>query len=187
MVELLYEAGLPEGVLQLVHGGKEVVEALLQHPLIKAISFVGSSPIAKLIYTEGAARGKRVQALGGAKNHLVVMPDADLPKTVDAIISSSFGAAGERCLAGSVLVPVGDVAEPLLSLLVEKTNALRLGDGLESGINVGPVIGAEHRKKILSYIDKGLAEGAVPLCDGRTVPGVNPGRRVRWGRLSSTT
>jgi malonate-semialdehyde dehydrogenase (acetylating) / methylmalonate-semialdehyde dehydrogenase len=173
MVELLIEAGIPEGVLQLVHGGKEVVEALLQHPLIKAISFVGSSPIAKLIYTEGAARGKRVQALGGAKNHLVVMPDADLPKTVDAIISSSFGAAGERCLAGSVLVPVGDVAEPLLKLLVEKTNALKLGDGLNSSIDIGPVIGAEHRKKILGYIEKGVAEGAVPLCDGRTVPGVN--------------
>jgi malonate-semialdehyde dehydrogenase (acetylating)/methylmalonate-semialdehyde dehydrogenase len=174
MVELLYEAGLPEGVLQLIHGGKEVVEALLQHPLIKAISFVGSSPIAKLIYTEGAARGKRVQALGGAKNQLVVMPDADLPKTVDAILSSSFGAAGERCLAGSVLVPVGEVAEPLLKLLVEKTSALRFGDGLEPGINVGPVIGADHRKKILSYIDKGLAEGAIALCDGRSVPGTNP-------------
>jgi len=172
--ELLMEAGVPEGVFQLIHGGREVVEALLAHPLIKAISFVGSSPIAKLIYTQGAAQGKRVQALGGAKNHLVVMPDADLPKTVEAILSSSFGAAGERCLAGSVLVPVGDVAEPLLKLLVEKTNALKLGDGLAAGTDIGPVVGAEHRQKILGYIEKGVAEGAVPLTDGRTVPFANP-------------
>jgi malonate-semialdehyde dehydrogenase (acetylating) / methylmalonate-semialdehyde dehydrogenase len=172
--ELLLEAGIPEGVFQLIHGGQETVEALLCHPLIKAISFVGSSPVAKSIYTEGAAHGKRVQALGGAKNHLVVMPDADIPKTVDAIISSAFGAAGERCLAGSVLVPVGDVAGPLLNLLVEQTNALRLGDGLDSKVDVGPVIGAEHRKKILGYIEKGVSEGAVPLCDGRTVSGAHP-------------
>lgn len=175
MAELFVEAGIPEGVFQLIHGGREVVEAFIAHPLIKAISFVGSSPIAKLVYKEGAAHGKRVQALGGAKNHLVVMPDADLPKTVDAILSSSFGAAGERCLAGSVLVPVGDVAEPLLKLLVEKTTALRFGDGLEPGTNVGPVIGADHRKKIIGYIEKGVAEGATPLCDGRTsVPHANP-------------
>lgn len=174
MVEIFYEAGLPEGVLQLIHGGKEVVDALLQHPLVKAISFVGSSPIAKLVYTQGAAHGKRVQALGGAKNHLVVMPDADLPRTVDAILSSAFGAAGERCLAGSVLVPVGTVAEPLLKLLVEKAGALRFGDGLEPGMNVGPVIGVDHRKKILGHIEKGINEGAVPLCDGRTITGTNP-------------
>jgi malonate-semialdehyde dehydrogenase (acetylating)/methylmalonate-semialdehyde dehydrogenase len=175
MTELFIEAGIPEGVFQLIHGGKEVVEALLAHPLIKAISFVGSSPVAKLVYKEGAAHGKRVQALGGAKNHLVVMPDADLPRTVDAILSSSFGAAGERCLAGSVLVPVGDVAEPLLKLLVEKATALRFGDGLESGVNVGPVIGPDHRKKIVSYIEKGIAEGATALCDGRNnIPGTNP-------------
>ncbi len=171
--ELLMEAGLPENVFQIIHGGREVVEALLRHPLIKAISFVGSSPVAKLVYKEGAANGKRMQALGGAKNHLVVMPDADLPKTVDAILSAAFGAAGERCLAGSVVVPVGDVAEPLLKLLVEKTNALRVGDGLQAGVDMGPVIGAEHRKKILGYIDKGVEEGAVPVCDGRKVSGVD--------------
>lgn len=175
MAELLIEAGLPEGVFQLIHGGRDVVEAFITHPLIKAISFVGSSPIAKLVYQEGAAHGKRVQALGGAKNHLVVMPDADLPKTVDAILSSSFGAAGERCLAGSVLVPVGEVAEPLLKLLIEKATSLRFGDGLEPGMQVGPVIGAEHRKKIVGYIEKGVAEGAIPLCDGRTnLPQANP-------------
>lgn len=172
--ELFIEAGVPEGVFQLVHGGREVVEALLNHPLIKGISFVGSSPVAKLVYQAGTAAGKRVQALGGAKNHLVVMPDADLPKTVEAILSSAFGAAGERCLAGSVVVPVGDVAGPLLELLVEKTRALRVGDGSKAGVDMGPVIGAEHRKKILSYIDKGIDEGAVALCDGRGTKATDP-------------
>lgn len=167
--ELLLEAGIPEGVFQLIHGGREVVEALLHHPLIKAISFVGSSPIAKLVYQAGAAAGKRVQALGGAKNHLVVMPDADLPRTVDAILGSAFGAAGERCLAGSVVVPVGEAAEPLLKLLVDKTRALRVGDGSKAGTDMGPVIGPEHRQKILGYIEKGIEEGAVPLCDGRAL------------------
>ena len=165
--ELLLEVGLPENVFQLIHGGREVVEALLAHPLIKAISFVGSSPIAKLVYTQAAAAGKRVQALGGAKNHLVVMPDADLPKTVEAILSSSFGAAGQRCLAGSVLVPVGDVAEPLLKLLAEKASALHMGDGLDPNVTLGPIVGADQQKKILSYIDKGIAEGAQLLLDGR--------------------
>jgi malonate-semialdehyde dehydrogenase (acetylating)/methylmalonate-semialdehyde dehydrogenase len=169
VVELLLEAGLPEGVIQLVHGGREVVEALLAHPLIKAISFVGSSPVAKIVYKEAAAHGKRVQALGGAKNHLVVMPDADLPQTVEAILSSAFGAAGQRCLAGSVLVPVGDVAEPLLDLLVKKASALRVGDGLESGVEVGPLVGADQKKRVVGYIEKGVAEGAQVLCDGRFV------------------
>lgn len=172
--ELLIEAGIPEGVFQLIHGGREVVEALLHHPLIKAISFVGSSPIAKLVYQTGTAAGKRVQALGGAKNHLVVMPDADLPKTVDAILGSAFGAAGERCLAGSVVVPVGDVAGPLLQLLVDKTQELRVGDGSKTGVDMGPVISADHRKKILGYIEKGIDEGAVPLCDGRALKATDP-------------
>jgi malonate-semialdehyde dehydrogenase (acetylating) / methylmalonate-semialdehyde dehydrogenase len=169
VVELLVEAGLPEGVIQLVHGGREVVEALLAHPLIKAISFVGSSPVAKIVYREAAAHGKRVQALGGAKNHLVVMPDADLPQTVDAILSSAFGAAGQRCLAGSVLVPVGDVAEPLLDLLVKKASALCVGDGMESGVHVGPLVGGDQKKRVVGYIEKGIAEGAQVLCDGRSV------------------
>ncbi len=169
VVELLLEAGLPAGVIQLVHGGREVVEALLQHPLIRAISFVGSSAVAKIVYKEAAAHGKRVQALGGAKNHLVVMPDADLPQTVDAILSSAFGAAGQRCLAGSVLVPVGEVAEPLLDLLVKKASALRVGDGLQAGVEVGPLVAADQKKRVLGYIEKGIAEGAKPLCDGRQV------------------
>jgi malonate-semialdehyde dehydrogenase (acetylating)/methylmalonate-semialdehyde dehydrogenase len=169
VVELLLEAGLPAGVIQLVHGGREVVEALLAHPLIKAISFVGSSPVAKIVYKEAAAHGKRVQALGGAKNHLVVMPDADLPQTVDAIMGSAFGAAGQRCLAGSVLVPVGDVAEPLLDLLVKKAKALPVGDPLEVGIQVGPLVSEDQKKRVLGYIEKGVAEGAKAICDGRSV------------------
>jgi malonate-semialdehyde dehydrogenase (acetylating)/methylmalonate-semialdehyde dehydrogenase len=169
VVELLLEAGLPAGVIQLVHGGREVVEALLAHPLIKAISFVGSSPVAKIVYKEAAAHGKRVQALGGAKNHLVVMPDADLPQTVDAIMGSAFGAAGQRCLAGSVLVPVGDVAEPLLDLLVKKAKALTVGDPLEVGIQVGPLVSEDQKKRVLGYIEKGVAEGAKAICDGRSV------------------
>lgn len=164
--ELLLEAGIPEGVFQILHGGREVVDALLGHPLVRAISFVGSSPVAKQIYKSAAAEGKRVQALGGAKNHLVVMPDADMPKAVDAILSSAFGAAGERCLAGSVLVPVGEAAEPLLQLLVEKTKKLSVGDGLIETTDMGPVITPEHRDRILSYIKKGVEEGAVPLCTG---------------------
>ena len=152
-----------------MHGGKEAVDALLAHPLIKAVSFVGSSPVAKHVYQTAASNGKRVQALGGAKNHLVVMPDADLPKTVEAIIGSAFGAAGERCLAGSVLVTVGAVAEPLLELLLEKTNAIQVGDGSEAATGMGPVVTAEHRKRILHYIETGVSEGATPICDGRMV------------------
>ena len=165
--ELLVEAGVPQGVFQIIHGGKEAVDALMHHPLVKAVSFVGSTPIAKYIYTTSSAQGKRVQALGGAKNHLVVMPDADMPKTVEAIISSAFGAAGERCLAGSVLVPVGDAAEPLLKLLTERTNEILVGDGSKEGMGMGPVVTSDHRRKILGYIEKGVEEGATIRCDGR--------------------
>jgi malonate-semialdehyde dehydrogenase (acetylating)/methylmalonate-semialdehyde dehydrogenase len=166
-IELLHDAGLPPGVLNLVHGGKEAVDALLHHPLVKAVSFVGSTPIAKYIYTTAAAEGKRVQALGGAKNHLVVMADADMPKTVEAIIGSAFGAAGERCLAGSVLVPVGDAAGPLLDLLVKRTQSLAVGDGSRNGIEMGPLVTGDHCAKVAGYVDKGVAEGATPLVDGR--------------------
>jgi malonate-semialdehyde dehydrogenase (acetylating)/methylmalonate-semialdehyde dehydrogenase len=165
--ELLHDAGLPEGVFNLIHGDKVAVDALMQHPLIRAISFVGSTPVAKYIYEQSAKYGKRVQALGGAKNHLVVTPGANLEKTVEAIISSAFGAAGERCLAGSVLVPVGEVAQPLLDLLLEKTKSMRVGDGLEAGVEMGPLVTSDHRKKVVGYIEKGVAEGAKPLCDGR--------------------
>jgi malonate-semialdehyde dehydrogenase (acetylating)/methylmalonate-semialdehyde dehydrogenase len=174
-VELLHEAGLPPGVLNLVHGGKEAVDALLHHPLVRGVSFVGSTPVAKYIYATAAAEGKRVQALGGAKNHLVVMPDADMPKTVEAIIGSAFGAAGERCLAGSVLVAVGDAAAPLLDLLTKRTRALAVGDGSQAGVEMGPLVTADHRKRVAGYIEKGVAEGATSLCDGREVQNAGGG------------
>jgi malonate-semialdehyde dehydrogenase (acetylating)/methylmalonate-semialdehyde dehydrogenase len=166
---LLHEAGLPDGVFNLLHGDKVAVDALLRHPLVRAVSFVGSTPVAKYIYQTAAAEGKRVQALGGAKNHLVVMPDADLPKTVEAIIGSAFGAAGERCLAGSVLVTIGDVADPLLQLLSQKVGAMKVGDGSEKGVEMGPLVTKDHKARVEGYIEKGVAEGAKPLVDGRTL------------------
>ncbi len=172
---LLHEAGLPEGVFNLIHGDKVAVDALLHHPLVRAVSFVGSTPVAKYIYQTAAAEGKRVQALGGAKNHLVVMPDADLPKTVEAIIGSAFGAAGERCLAGSVLVAVGEVADPLLKLLSEKVGAMKIGDGSQQGVDMGPLVTKDHKARVEGYIEKGVAEGAKPIMDGRQTAGDNGG------------
>jgi malonate-semialdehyde dehydrogenase (acetylating) / methylmalonate-semialdehyde dehydrogenase len=166
--ELFHDAGLPPGVFSLIHGGKEAVDALLAHPMVKAVSFVGSTPVAKYIYTTAASQGKRVQALGGAKNHLVVMPDADMPKAVEGIIGSAFGAAGERCLAGSVLVPVGEAAGPLLDLLVKRTENLSVGDGSRSGTEMGPLVTSDHCKRVEGYVEKGVAEGATPLVDGRS-------------------
>src|ERR1039457_6161785 len=166
-IELLHDAGLPPGVFNLIHGDKTAVDELLRHPLVKAVSFVGSTPVARYIYSTAAAQGKRVQALGGAKNHLIVMPDADMPKTVEAIIGSAFGAAGERCLAGSVLVPVGDAAGPLLELLVARTKSRTMGDGAAPGIEMGPLVTGDHCKRVTGYVEKGVAEGAVPLVDGR--------------------
>jgi malonate-semialdehyde dehydrogenase (acetylating) / methylmalonate-semialdehyde dehydrogenase len=174
-IELLHEAGVPAGVVSLLHGGKEAVDALLHHPLVKAVSFVGSTPVAKYIYATAAAQGKRVQALGGAKNHLIVMPDADMPKTVEAIIGSAFGAAGERCLAGSVLVPVGEAAGPLLDLLVKRTRGLAVGDGSQQGTEMGPLVTSDHCQRVEGYVEKGVAEGATPLVDGRERQGVPSG------------
>jgi malonate-semialdehyde dehydrogenase (acetylating)/methylmalonate-semialdehyde dehydrogenase len=165
--ELLHDAELPDGVLTLLHGGKTVVDALLKHPMVRAISFVGSTPVAKYIYATAAAEGKRVQALGGAKNHLVVMPDANIEKSVDAIMSSAFGAAGERCLAGSVLVPVGEVAEPLMDALLARCGKLRVGDPADATTGMGPLVTREHRDRVASYVDRGVAEGADLVCDGR--------------------
>jgi malonate-semialdehyde dehydrogenase (acetylating) / methylmalonate-semialdehyde dehydrogenase len=165
--ELLEEAGVPPGVFNLIHGDKLAVDALLAHELVRAISFVGSTPVAKYIYQTAASYGKRVQALGGAKNHLIVMADANMEKTVEAILSSAFGAAGERCLAGSVLVPVGDAAGPLLDLLVKKTREMRVGDGAANGVDMGPLVTEAHCEKVVGYINKGAAEGAQPLVDGR--------------------
>jgi malonate-semialdehyde dehydrogenase (acetylating)/methylmalonate-semialdehyde dehydrogenase len=165
--ELLADAGLKPGVITLLHGGREAVDALLKHPLVRAVSFVGSTPIAKYIYATAAAEGKRVQALGGAKNHMVVMPDANIEKSAEAIMSSAFGAAGERCLAGSVLVTVGKAAEPILAALVDRCRQLKVGDPVDASSGMGPVVTKEHREKIVGYIEKGIAEGAKPLCDGR--------------------
>ncbi len=168
-MDLLHEAGLPAGVMNVLHGDRDTVDALLHHPTVKAISFVGSTPVAKYIYASAAAEGKRVQALGGAKNHLVVCPDANLPKTVDGIIASAFGAAGERCLAGSVLVCVGGVAEPLLDLLIERVRNMNIGDGSRPGTDMGPLITTEHAGRVAGHIQRGISEGAVPLTDGRSL------------------
>jgi malonate-semialdehyde dehydrogenase (acetylating)/methylmalonate-semialdehyde dehydrogenase len=165
--ELFAEAGLPQGVLNVVHGAKQVAEQLLAHPRVKAVSFVGSSPVARYVYATAAAQGKRVQALGGAKNHIVVMPDTDLSSTVEAIIGSAFGCAGERCLAGSVVVAVGEVAEPLLAQLRQRAARLAVGDGAAPATEMGPVITAAHRERVLRYIDIGESEGAKLLLDGR--------------------
>jgi malonate-semialdehyde dehydrogenase (acetylating)/methylmalonate-semialdehyde dehydrogenase len=160
--EELDALGLPPGVVNLVNGGREVVDGILEHPGIDAVSFVGSAPVARIVYERAAKAGKRVQALGGAKNHMVVMPDAVIEKTVEGIIGSAFGAAGQRCMAGSVVVTVGDAHEQLLPPLIEATRALRVGDGLDEGIDVGPVISDRARERITSWIgraDRVLVDG----------------------------
>jgi malonate-semialdehyde dehydrogenase (acetylating)/methylmalonate-semialdehyde dehydrogenase len=158
---------LPPGVVNLVNGGREVVEGILDHPGIDAVSFVGSAPVAKLVYERAAKAGKRVQALGGAKNHMVVMPDAVIDKTVDGIIGSAFGAAGQRCMAGSVVVTVGDAHEQLIGPLTEATRALQVGDGLQESSDVGPVISCAARDRIRDWISRGEADGAEVVVDGR--------------------
>ena len=167
LAEIFLEAGFPEGVLNVVHGGSEVVNALLAHPDVNAISFVGSAPVARHVYITAAANGKRVQALGGAKNHIVVMPDADPEITVPAILNSAFGNAGERCLAGSVAVAVGKAAEGLLGPLAEAAGKMVVGPGDQPGVQVGPLIRADHRDRVAGWVDKGVAEGAQLLVDGR--------------------
>jgi malonate-semialdehyde dehydrogenase (acetylating)/methylmalonate-semialdehyde dehydrogenase len=165
--EELDALGLPPGVVNLVNGGREIVEGILEHPGIDAVSFVGSAPVARLVYERAAKAGKRVQALGGAKNHMVVMPDAVIDKTVEGIIGSAFGAAGQRCMAGSVVVTVGDAHRQLIPPLVQATEALRLGDGLQEGTDVGPVISTTARDRIREWIDRGVSDGATLLVDGR--------------------
>jgi len=172
--EVLDSIGLPPGVVNLVNGGREIVEGILSHPAIDAVSFVGSAPVAKLVYERAARTGKRVQALGGAKNHMVVMPDAVIDRTVDGIIGSAFGAAGQRCMAGSVVVTVGEAHERLMPALVEATSALRLGDGLDEATDVGPVVSCDARDRIAGWIERGVADGASLLVDGRSPAGVDP-------------
>ncbi len=166
MAELLKEAGLPDGVLNVVHGDKSAVDALLEHPGIAAISFVGSTPIAKYIYETAAKSGKRVQALGGAKNHAVVLPDADLEFAADALIGAAYGSAGERCMAISAVVAVGAAADPLVRLLEKKAKAIKVGPGDAEGVEMGPLVTGEHRAKVASFIDKGKKEGAKAVLDG---------------------
>jgi malonate-semialdehyde dehydrogenase (acetylating)/methylmalonate-semialdehyde dehydrogenase len=168
LVELLEQAGLPKGVLNVVHGGRECVDALLTHPKVRAISFVGSSPVAKHIYETGTRYGKRVQANGGAKNYIVIMPDADVPRTTEALATAAFGCAGERCMAGSTAITVGAAAERLLPSLVQAARAIRVGPtDVATQPDMGPVITAQHRDRVLQLVESGESEGAKVICDGR--------------------
>jgi methylmalonic acid semialdehyde dehydrogenase len=165
---LFQEAGFPDGVLNIVHGDKVAVDTLLDHPDVKAISFVGSTPIAEYVYARGTSKGKRVQALGGAKNHMVIMPDADMDQAADALMGAGFGSAGERCMAISVAVPVGEkTADILVEKLKPRVEALRIGPATDSQADMGPVITRAHRDKIVGYIDQGVKEGADLVIDGR--------------------
>ena len=181
MAELLHQAGLPSGVFNVVQGDKEAVDALVAHPDVKAVSFVGSTPIANSLYENGARHGKRVQALGGAKNHMVVMPDADIDQAVDALIGAAYGSAGERCMAISVAVLVGDVAERLMPLLLEKTRALKVLNGTNLAAEMGPIVTAAAKQRITGYIDAGVAEGAQLLVDGRQFDGAKAGEGCDHG------
>lgn len=175
IADLLKQAGLPDGVFNVVQGDKEAVDALLVHPDVKAISFVGSTPIANYIYETGAHHGKRVQALGGAKNHMVVMPDADLDQAVDALVGSAYGSAGERCMAISVAVLVGDVAEKIMPKLIERTKTLKVLNGTNLAAEMGPIVTRAAHERISGYIDAGAKEGAQLLVDGRGFDGKQAG------------
>ena len=171
LAELLQQAGLPDGVFNVVQGDKVAVDRILEHPDIKAVSFVGSTPVARYIYETGCKNGKRVQALGGAKNHMVVMPDADIGMAADAAVSAAYGSAGERCMAISVVVAVGDkTAEELIAAIQERVPRIKVGPGLEEGVEMGPLITREHRDKVASYIENAPREGATVVVDGRLDP-----------------
>jgi malonate-semialdehyde dehydrogenase (acetylating) / methylmalonate-semialdehyde dehydrogenase len=167
LAELFIEAGFPKGVFNVVHGDKAVVDTLIQHPDVAAISVVASTPVAEYIYRESAKCGKRVQALGSAKNHLVVMPDANLDQAIEALVASSYGSAGERCMATSVAVAVGSVGDELVERLAPRVRSLKIGGGMEPDLDMGPLISAAHRTKVLGYIDAGIAAGAKLVVDGR--------------------
>jgi malonate-semialdehyde dehydrogenase (acetylating)/methylmalonate-semialdehyde dehydrogenase len=177
LAELFLDAGFPKGVFNVVHGDKAAVDALIAHPDVAAISVVGSTPVAEYVYSEAARRGKRVQALGSAKNHLVVLPDANLDQALNALIDSAYGSAGERCMATSVAVAVGDIADELVERLAQRVRALKVGGGMEQGLDMGPLISAAHRTRVSTYIDAGVAAGAKLVVDGRghTVPGYEDG------------
>ncbi len=165
--ELLQEAGVPDGVFNVVHGDKVAVDALLEHPDVAAISFVGSTPIARYIYSTATSHGKRCQALAGAKNHMVVLPDADIDMAADAAVSAGYGSAGERCMAISMVVAVGDAAEPLVAAIKERIPKIKVGSGLEPDVEMGPLITREHRDKVASFVEKAPGEGATVVVDGR--------------------
>ncbi|WP_454876532.1 CoA-acylating methylmalonate-semialdehyde dehydrogenase [Pseudomonas farris] len=177
MAKLLTEAGLPDGVFNVVQGDKAAVDALLQHPDIEAISFVGSTPIAEYIHQQAISRGKRVQALGGAKNHMIVMPDADLDQAADALIGAAYGSAGERCMAISIAVAVGDVGDQLIAKLLPRIDQLKVGNGMQGDSDMGPLVTAEHKAKVEGFIGEGVAQGAQLIVDGRNfkVPGAENG------------
>jgi malonate-semialdehyde dehydrogenase (acetylating)/methylmalonate-semialdehyde dehydrogenase len=166
--ELLKEAGLPDGVFNVVHGDKVAVDALLEHPDVAALSFVGSTPIARYIYETGTRTGKRVQALGGAKNHMVVLPDADIAMAADAAVSAAYGSAGERCMAVAVVVAVGGVGDELVAAIQERLPAVRVGDGMDPSSEMGPLVTREHRDKVASYLESAPQQGASLLADGRS-------------------
>ncbi|WP_371112982.1 CoA-acylating methylmalonate-semialdehyde dehydrogenase [Rhodococcus sp. JVH1] len=178
MAELWAEAGLPAGVFNVLQGDKTAVDELLTNPAIKAISFVGSTPIAQYVYATGTAHGKRVQALGGAKNHAIVLPDADLDLAADAMVNAGFGSAGERCMAISALVAVGDIADELVAKIKDRTDTLKIGDGTQDS-DMGPLVTKVHRDKVASYIDAGENDGATIVVDGRTVQ-ANGGKDGFW-------
>jgi len=167
VAELLKEAGVPDGVFNVVQGDKVAVDALLEHPDVTAVSFVGSTPIARYIYETGTKHGKRVQALGGAKNHMIVLPDADIDMAADAAVSAAYGSAGERCMAISIVVAVGEVADPLVEAIKTRLPKIKVGDGLDPDSEMGPLITREHRDKVASYIEKGAEQGATVVADGR--------------------
>lgn len=170
LADLIKQAGVPDGVFNVIQGDKVAVDRLLEHPDVKAISFVGSTPIAKAIYETGTRHGKRVQALGGAKNHMLVLPDADIDMTADAAVSAGFGSAGERCMAISVIVAVGAVADPLIAAIQERMAKIKVGPGLEDGNEMGPLITREHRDHVASYVANATNEGATVTVDGREDP-----------------
>ena len=167
LAQLLLEAGLPEGILQVVNGDKEVVDAILDNETIQAVGFVGSTPIAEYIYTRGCTNGKRVQCFAGAKNHMLIMPDADMDLAADALVGSGYGAAGERCMAISVAVAVGDAGDRLMDLLKPKVEALKIGPGTDESMDMGPLVTADHLRKVSSYVEVGIEEGAELVVDGR--------------------
>jgi malonate-semialdehyde dehydrogenase (acetylating)/methylmalonate-semialdehyde dehydrogenase len=165
--ELLQEAGVPDGVFNVVHGDKVAVDRILEHPDIAAVSFVGSTPIARYVYETGTKRGKRVQALGGAKNHMIVLPDADVDMAADAAVSAAYGSAGERCMAVSQVVAVGPVADELVDAIKERIPKVKVGNGLEPDVEMGPLVTREHRDRVASYVERAPQEGATVVVDGR--------------------